>query len=232
MKKVICQKKIINKIKNDPQMMAASLLRPPIFNLIKKDYPQLNKNCYIHSDVVAYYRDINLQNLIKESHKNYNKLDKKVIESILNKQIIADNLGEDIDEHLTLGQRIADKVAEFGGSWTFIISFSIFLMIWVATNVWFLASHPFDPYPFILLNLFLSMLAAFQAPVIMMSQNRQEEKDRERDINDYKTNLKAELEIRLLNDKVDILTSQNQRIIELLELDTDYLEDLKDKNKL
>ena len=99
----------------------------------------------------------------------------------------------------------------------------------MALNVWVLAKHPFDPYPFILLNLFLSTLAAIQAPIIMMSQNRQEEKDRRRGENDYKINLKAELEIKLLHDKIDhIITYQNEKLIETSELNSDYLEEIKE----
>lgn len=114
------------------------------------------------------------------------------------------NIEEEIDNR-TFGQRIADKVAAFGGSWTFIISFFIFILLWIGMNVYFLANKGFDPYPFILLNLILSCLASLQAPIIMMSQNRQEEKDRERAKKDYEVNLKAEDEIRQLNEKLDAL---------------------------
>jgi uncharacterized membrane protein len=111
---------------------------------------------------------------------------------------------------------VADKVASFGGSWTFIISFIIFLLIWIAFNAFWLANKGFDPYPFILLNLILSCIAALQAPVIMMSQNRQEEKDRERAKKDYKINLKSELEIRELHEKIDHLIINYQQ--DLLEI--------------
>ncbi|MCA6363007.1 MAG: DUF1003 domain-containing protein [Bacteroidetes bacterium] len=105
----------------------------------------------------------------------------------------------------TRAERIADKVASFGGSWRFIISFSVIIVIWIALNTFVLAAHPFDPYPFILLNLILSCIAALQAPVIMMSQNRKEERDRRRAENDYLVNLKAEIEIRSLHKKIDLL---------------------------
>ncbi len=114
------------------------------------------------------------------------------------------NLNEEEEERLTFGERIADKVASFGGSWTFIISFGFFLLAWMALNVW-LAARSFDPYPFILLNLCLSTLAALQAPVIMMSQNRQASKDRLKADLDYEVNLKAELEVAQLHNKVDRL---------------------------
>ncbi|WP_229376501.1 DUF1003 domain-containing protein [Fibrella aquatilis] len=111
----------------------------------------------------------------------------------------------DVDANLTLGQRLADKIADFGGSWTFILTFLGVMVSWIGLNAWIFANRGFDPYPFILLNLVLSCLAALQAPVIMMSQNRQEERDRERARQDYEVNLKAESEIRLLQQKVDML---------------------------
>ena len=117
---------------------------------------------------------------------------------------------EEIDNR-TFGQRVADNVANFGGSWTFIISFFIFILIWIASNVYLLMNKGFDPYPFILLNLILSCLASLQAPIIMMSQNRQEEKDRERAKKDYEINLKAENEIRALNKKLDKLIEQQEK---------------------
>ena len=112
---------------------------------------------------------------------------------------------EDEIDNRTFGQKVADKVAAFGGSWTFIISFFVFILLWIGVNVYFLTNKGFDPYPFILLNLILSCLASLQAPIIMMSQNRQEEKDRERAKKDYVINLKAENEIQLLQEKLDKL---------------------------
>lgn len=112
---------------------------------------------------------------------------------------------EDETDNRTFGQKVADKVAAFGGSWTFIISFFVFILLWIGVNVYFLTNKGFDPYPFILLNLILSCLASLQAPIIMMSQNRQEEKDRERAKKDYEINLKAENEIQLLQEKLDKL---------------------------
>jgi CRP/FNR family cyclic AMP-dependent transcriptional regulator len=129
---------------------------------------------------------------------------------------VSRNVNVEEEEMMTFGQRIADHVASFGGSWTFIISFGVVLVVWVIVNVWILASHPFDPYPFILLNLVLSMLAALQAPVIMMSQNRQAAKDRLKADLDYEVNLKAELEVAQLHRKVDKLYEDVQaRLVKL-----------------
>lgn len=229
MKKVVCGRSVTKKIRKDATFESANLIREAIFKLIQKDYPDFNRDCYINKNQVEKYRNIHLENLISKADKDDYRLNRNVIDNILKKQIISDNIEDDLNENLSFGQRIADKVAQFGGSWAFIISFTIFLILWMATNVWLLASHPFDPYPFILLNLFLSTLAAIQAPVIMMSQNRQEEKDRKRGENDYKVNLKAELEIKLLHDKIDhIITYQNEKIMEILELNSDYLEQIRE----
>ncbi len=230
MKKVICNNGADKEIGKNPLFISAHLLRESIYNLIKKDYPDFNRNCYITEDEVKKYRNKHLMSLIsKEDNDGYDILDKNVVDSILNKKTISDNIEDDLEDDLTVGQKIADKVAKFGGSWAFINSFAVFLFLWMGVNVWVLAAHPFDPYPFILLNLFLSTLAAIQAPVIMMSQNRQEDKDRKRGENDYKINLKAELEIKLLHDKIDhIISYQNQKLMEISELNSDYLEEIKE----
>lgn len=132
-----------------------------------------------------------------------------------------------IDDDRTFGERVADGVARLGGSWTFIGFFIVFLGAWVTTNVWLLRAHPFDPYPFIFLNLLLSMLAALQAPVIMMSQNRQEARDRQHAEGDYKVNLKAELEIRHLHEKMDYLLHQHAtKLMEVQQIQLDLLREL------
>ena len=132
----------------------------------------------------------------------------KILISMSISRILVDNSLDDSTQNATFGERTADKIAEFGGSWTFIISFGIFIAFWIGINVWLFLNKGFDPYPFILLNLLLSCLAALQAPVIMMSQNRQEQKDRERAKSDYQINLRAELEIRLLHEKLDYVIQQ------------------------
>lgn len=228
MKKIICNSKT-QILKN---YIKAELIREPILTLIKKDYPEFNRNCLIDKKELSKYRNIHLESLIKKRNQEFKLLDKDVIEAISNKDLISYDIEDQLDEKLSLGQKVADKVAEFGGSWTFIFSFIIFLILWTSLNVWVLKSKAFDPYPFILLNLFLSMLAAIQAPIIMMSQNRQEEKDRERGENDYKVNLKSELEIKLLHEKIDhLILYQNQKLLEILEIQTDYLENINEKLK-
>ncbi|MFC7772617.1 DUF1003 domain-containing protein [Flavobacterium sp. GCM10027622] len=136
------------------------------------------------------------------------------------------------DAERTFGQRIADKVATFGGSWTFIISFLFFLSLWIFANIYFLANKGFDPYPFILLNLILSCIAALQAPIIMMSQNRQEEKDRERAKKDFQINLKAEEEIRILQKKLDhILEHQHLELIKIQKEQLQLLREIKSNSQ-
>lgn len=202
-------------------------IREGIFNLIKVDFPDFDQEKYISIDELNRYRRLYLTSLIAQEKGEIAVIDQDVMEAIKNNSILSENIQDEIDADLTLGQKIADKVAAFGGSWTFIITFFTFILIWMIINIWFLASRPFDPFPFILLNLILSCLAAIQAPIIMMSQNRQEQKDRQRGEHDYKINLKAELEIKLLSEKIDhLLVHQNKKLLEIQELQTDYLEDL------
>ncbi len=142
---------------------------------------------------------------------SYHKLDKeqqKVIESIANQETLVENINDVFHDNLTVGQKLADKVASFGGSWTFIGIFAVLMLIWMSVNSYlFLAEKSFDPYPYILLNLGLSTLAALQAPIIMMSQNRQSEKDRLKVTANYEVSLKTDLEIMRLHQKVDELTA-------------------------
>lgn len=134
----------------------------------------------------------------------------RVVQSITQRTAIARDIAADMDREASFGERMADKVAQIGGSWSFVIGFGLFLIAWAALNVVVLpASGRFDPYPFIFLNLLLSMLAAVQAPIIMMSQNRQSEKDRAESRHDYEVNLKSELEIMTLHAKVDELQRMN-----------------------
>ncbi len=132
---------------------------------------------------------------------------------------VSRNLNEEEEERLTFGERIADRVAVFGGSWTFILTFGAILVSWMSLNAYLLAAHPFDPYPFILLNLVLAALAALQAPVIMMSQNRQATKDRLKADLDYQINLKAELEVAQLHGKIDRIYEQMQAAFSRMEKD-------------
>lgn len=202
-------------------------LRPQLLALIKKDHPTFSPEEVISIESVALYRKKYLESLIKKEHREINKLEHEVIQAIQANELLSDSIDPSEEKNATLGNRIADNIASFGGSWTFIISFFSFLFVWMAINIFVFATNPFDPYPFILLNLILSCLAAIQAPVIMMSQNRKEQKDRLRSENDYKVNLKAELEIRVLSEKMDhLILNQNKRLLDIQELQLDYLADI------
>lgn len=203
-------------------------IREGIYQLIKKDHPSFNADAFITLDELNHYRRLYLATLVAKEKGEVDQVDLDVLTAIKDNTILSDNIEDEKNETaLTLGDRIADNIAEFGGSWTFIISFFSFLIIWMIINVWFLSAKPFDPYPFILLNLILSCLAAIQAPIIMMSQNRQEAKDRVRAEHDYKINLKAELEIKLLSEKIDhLIIHQNRKLLEIQEVQIDYLEDV------
>ncbi len=153
-------------------------------------------------------KDQDIHKILKNESELLEKLHNIVQNAIKEEQLIVQNLLNPPIEELTDGQKISDKVARFGGSWRFIISFMSVLVIWIIFNVIALGVYKFDPYPFILLNLILSCIAALQAPIIMMSQNRVEEKDRQRSENDYLINLKAEIQIRSLHQKIDLLQEE------------------------
>ena len=202
-------------------------IREGVFNLIQIQYPDFSKSDFISISELNQYRRLYLTSLITEEKGELAAIDQDVMNAIQNNAILSENIQDEIESELTFGEKIADQVAAFGGSWTFILAFFFFILIWIFVNIWFLNSRAFDPYPFILLNLLLSCLAAIQAPIIMMSQNRQEQKDRIRGEHDYKINLKAELEIKLLSEKIDhLLVHQNKKLLEIQEVQTDYLEDL------
>lgn len=171
-----------------------------------------------------------IEDLFQTSDAHLNQLREIVQETIRDQELMADNLMNPPKEILTRGQRISDRVARFGGSWIFIISFLFILTAWIVFNSIALKTAIFDPYPFILMNLVLSCIAALQAPIIMMSQNRQEEKDRKRSENDYQVNLKAELEIRSLHQKMDLLLQQQiKTLFDIQRKQMDLLTDISNR---
>ncbi len=173
------------------------------------------------------------EKLIGSPYESMDERTKKVARHINERKHISRNTSKEFDESITFGQRAADAVARFGGSWTFIILFGVTLVCWVVLNSYILVNYgkDFDPYPYILLNLFLSMLASIQAPIILMSQNRQAEKDRLNAEHDYEVNLKAELEIMLLHEKIDLLReNQWSDLIAIQKEQLRLLGDLIEKN--
>lgn len=202
-------------------------IRAGIFRIIKENHPDFAPEHRISLDELNLYRRLYLNSLVEQEKDELAKIDEGVMAAIRDNSILSEKIQDEIEPQLTLGERMADKIASFGGSWTFILIFFSFLFIWMLINAFVLLDKPFDPFPFILLNLILSCLAAIQAPIIMMSQNRQEAKDRIRSEHDYKIDLKAELEIKLLSEKIDhLLVHQNKKLLEIQEVQIDYLEDL------
>jgi uncharacterized membrane protein len=171
-------------------------------------------------------KDIGLTELLATENGHLTKLNKIVAEAIEEEKLLSQKLLDFEDKNPPFISRCADKVARFGGSWKFILLFLVFMLGWIIIN-FFLLRSPFDPFPFILLNLLLSTIAALQAPIIMMSQNRKEEKDRERAVNDYMINLKAEIEVRNLHGKLDLLmTEQMKTLFELQKTQLELMNDL------
>jgi uncharacterized membrane protein len=210
------------------EKVAANLVRKPIIDVIKKDYPEFNDDCSLAMSELNEYREKYIAVFLQQELGELDEMETKVINALKDKTLISDNPGDNDDiAAATFGQRVADRVASFGGSWTFIIIFVSFLLAWIAVNIILLANKGWDPYPFILLNLLLSCVAALQAPVIMMSQNRQGEKDRDKAQNDYMVNLKSELEIRMLHEKIDhLILHQEQSLIQIQKVQVDMMNDI------
>ena len=223
---VICHKSFAMQ-----DLVSADLIRKAIFITIQKDYPKWTQESFICHNDLDIYRNKYVHQILESEKGELSNLDKEVLENLEKHEIISDD--EESGQEWSFGEKLADKIASFGGSWKFLIIFSVFLFAWVALNTFILILHkPFDPYPFIFLNLILSCLAAIQAPVIMMSQNRQEAKDRIRSKYDYKVNLKAELEIRQIHEKLDhLLSKQWERLAEIQEIQIEQLSELSELKK-
>jgi uncharacterized membrane protein len=215
-----------------PALVAAALVRPMLVAKIQETYPDFSTDGYICRDDLNRFRFQYVQDLLTSEKGELTTLDRDVLESLRQQDLLSSNINVEFDKKQTFGENLADNIAEFGGSWKFIIFFGLVLLAWIAINSVVLLSKPFDPYPFILLNLVLSCLAAIQAPVIMMSQNRQEAKDRMRAEHDYRINLKAELEIRHLHEKIDhLLSRQWERLVEIQQIQLELMAELAGKRR-
>jgi uncharacterized membrane protein len=196
-----------------------------ILDLIKQDRPAWEAKRGICSNCLEQYRAKKFVGYLEAEYQKMSDLEQAIVSKITRRGRVSKLVHQDFDQQMKLGDRLADRVAQFGGSWRFIGIFTVIIIIWMGVNSFLIAKHPFDPYPYILLNLVLSTLAALQAPVIMMSQNRQAHKDRMQANQDYEINLMAEIEIRDLHDKLDSLRFKQwhelwhiqKRQIELLE---------------
>ena len=199
-------------------------LRPSLAEFMRQRHPGIRSDDYVSRKLVDDYRGQYIAELLRDERGELSNLEDEVVESLKSHDTLTENIEEDYEDTRSLGDRMADAVATFGGSWTFIISFCLFLAVWMGINLAMGADAAFDVYPFILLNLILSTIAALQAPIIMMSQRRQEAKDRLRALNDYKVNLKAELEIRHLHEKVDhLLNRQWERLTEIQQIQIEMM---------
>jgi len=201
-----------------------------ISKLILKDHPAWTREGYICRDTLTYYRNAYIRDVLVAEKGELSALDQEVVRSLEEQAMLTSNVNADFESKLTFGQRVADRTAAFGGSWRFIFAFGGLILLWVVFNTVPLLWRPFDPYPFIFLNLVLSCLAAVQAPIIMMSQNRWEARDRVRSENDYKVNLKAELEIRHIHEKIDyLLHEQWKRLMEIQEIQVQLMDEMVGK---
>lgn len=209
------------------QLTPAGVVQPAVAALIREDHAGWSDDGLICRDDLSRYRRRAVESMLETDRGELDALEAQVLASINDQALVSENPNDAFREESSVGQKVADSVAAFGGSWRFILGFLFFLIAWIVINSLILLFRPFDPYPFILLNLILSSLAALQAPVIMMSQNRQEAKDRLRSQGDYRTDLKAELEVRLLHEKLDHLQAhQWQRLLEIQRLQVELLEEL------
>lgn len=186
-------------------MFPGELVGGSMSSMIQKGHPAWKEDDLICPTCLNHVRAEYVGHILKEKKGELAQSEKDVVHGLERQEILTADVNAQFARTLTFGERMSDKLATIGGSWSFVLSFSIFLAVWMGVNIMAIIWRPFDPYPFILLNLMLSALAALQAPVIMMSQRRQESKDRQRGEDDYRINLKAEMEIRMLNEKVDHL---------------------------
>jgi uncharacterized membrane protein len=226
-----CQ--ICGKTAAETTLIPAATIRAGVMNEIQRAIPAWDKAGFICEADVVRFREKYVESLMQQEMGELSSLESAVVQSIARREIISAAPDDDESEETrTLGDRMSDGLARFGGSWNFLLSFAAMMVVWISINSVVLLFKPFDPFPFILLNLVLSCLAAIQAPIIMMSQNRLEAKDRQRAQKDYQVNLKAELEIRAVHEKIDhLLTHQWQRMAELQSLQIELLQELKSLQK-
>ena len=228
----LCECAICHKKFNSENIVHGGIIRNGIFQLIKNDDSSFQKTSIICLDDLHYYQNIYVQKLLETEKGELTLLENEVLNTIQEREFISTNPDNDFDKTWTKSELVADKIASFGGSWTFIGIFIGFIIVWIMINSMVFLWKPADPYPYVLLNLLLSCLAAIQAPIIMMSQNRQEMKDRIRSQHDYQVNLKSELEIRQLHEKIDhLLMHQWERLAEIQEIQLDLLEEIRKDQK-
>ena len=228
--KLLCQ--ICHESKSPRKGTTCDAIRPSLAEFIQKKVPGFDLLGFICLDDLGAFRKEYVKEVLQDEIGELSALDHEVIDSLQKREILSQNIGREFEKELAFGERLSDRIATFGGSWRFLILFGAVLFAWILVNAAVLSTRAFDPYPFILLNLILSCIAAVQAPIIMMSQNRSEARDRARGENDYKVNLKAELEIRHLHEKLDhLLRRQYNRLFEIQQIQIELLEELTRKGR-
>jgi uncharacterized membrane protein len=228
--KIVCA--ICKLEKNSGEVVPAGTIKNSFLETIKREHPELTVEDYICVNDLNHYREKHIDEILEFEKGTLSSLEAEVAKSLKDEELLSKNINAEFDSNITIGQRIADNVAAFGGSWRFIIIFGAIIISWITLNAAvIILKKPFDPFPFILLNLVLSCLAALQAPVIMMSQNRQSAKDRYQSEHDYQVNLKAELEIRHLHDKIDFITHQWVKLMETQEMQMEIMEELIERTQ-
>lgn len=229
-KLIVCS--ICKKKKRSDELIPAGLIRQPIAQIIRKQYPDWSDTSAICLEDLNTFRAQYVRESLEDAKGDISSLEEQVMTSLKEQELLSKNVNQEFEQTLTMSDRLSDRMATFAGSWVFIGGFGVVLLVWIIINTAVLILRPFDPFPFILLNLILSCLAAIQAPVILMSQNRQEAKDRLRAEHDYQINLKAELEIRYLHEKIDhLLMNQWQRLLEIQQIQTDIIQEMNRKKR-
>jgi uncharacterized membrane protein len=229
-REVLCQ--VCKEPKKMSEVLSAEIVREPIVEKIMAAHPDWSSQGFICVADLNRYRAEYVKDVIKADKGELSALEEQVIKSLKEQELLSKNINVEYDRQRSVGEIMADRLADFGGSWLFIGIFCGVLLIWIVMNSVVMLMKPFDPYPFIFLNLILSCLAAMQAPVILMSQNRQEARDRLQAEHDYRINLKAELEIRHLHEKIDhLLMNQWQRLMEIQQIQMELMEELARKKR-
>jgi uncharacterized membrane protein len=212
------------------EKVTGAAMQRSLMQFIKQKHPDFADNSMLAMSELNSFREQFIGAFLEKEVAELPSLQATVKKAMKADALLTKQLESEAIAKYTFGQRLADSVASFGGSWTFILSFGGFILLWISLNVILLMNRGFDPYPFILLNLILSCLAALQAPVIMMSQNRQDEKDRDRAKKDYVINLKSELEIRLLHEKIDhLILHQQLQLIEIQHMQVGMMKEILEK---
>ena len=228
--RVTCQ--ICGRAKDLDEVWPGELVREGVEKTIRKEFPDWSSHGYICLEDLTRFRGKYVEEVLQEGLGEIATLQNGMLESLKEHELLSRNINVAFEEDLTFWQRLSDKVAAFGGSWGFILGFLLLTVLWFAVNSFAWIYRPFDPYPYIFLNLVFSLMAAVQAPIILMSQNRQDAKDRLRSEYDYRVNLKAELEIRHLNEKMDLLLDRQwRRLMEIQQIQLGVMEELAHKGK-